>query len=390
MDEGIGERERCAGAMGAYITRAAVLREPGRPWEITELELDSPRAGEVLIRFMASGMCHSDEHVRARPSVRAPFVGGHEGAGVVESVGPGVTRVAPGDHVVCSYVPMCGTCRPCSTGYQNLCEEGRHIGFGCMPDGTYRFHRDGEDFGGFCMLGTFAERAVVSEWSCVRIDDAIPYEVAALVGCGVPTGWGSSVYAAGVRPGDTVVVFGVGGVGSNAVQGARYAGAKNLIAVDPVAFKRETAQELGATHVTSDGGEAEKLVVELTHGRLAEHAILTVGELDAEVVTQAVGLIGKNGQVTITSVGRPGENQLELQAAGPHGVIGFQRRIQGALFGNANPLYDIPKLLGLYRAGDLELDALITRRYRLEEVNDGYRDLLDGKNIRGVVVHEHD
>ena len=376
--------------MGGDTTRAAILREPGLPWEITELDLDPPRDGEVLVRFMASGLCHSDEHVRSRPSVRAPFVGGHEGAGVVEAVGPAVSRVAPGDHVVCSYVPVCGTCRPCSTGYQNLCDEGKNISFGCMPDGTYRYHQNGQDLGGFCMLGTFSERAVVSEWSCVRIDDDIPFEVAALVGCGVPTGWGSSVYAAGVRPGDTVVVFGTGGVGSNAVQGARYAGAKNLIAVDPVAFKREMAQEFGATHACSDAAEAHDLVVRLTRGQLADHAILTVGELDAEVVTQAVGIIGKNGQVTVTAVGRPGEHQIQLPAGGPHGVIGYQRRIQGALFGNANPLYDIPKLLGLYRAGDLKLTELITRRYRLDQVNEGYRDLLEGKNIRGVILHEHD
>ncbi|MQA84826.1 MAG: NDMA-dependent alcohol dehydrogenase [Streptosporangiales bacterium] len=375
--------------MGGFKTRAAILRERGRPWEIAELDLDPPKAGEVHIRFMASGLCHSDEHVRTMGHGGKPFVGGHEGAGVVEAVGPGVTRVEQGDHVVCSYVPVCGKCRYCSTGYQNLCDEGKNIAFGCMPDGTYRYHENGRDLGGFCMLGTFSQYAIVSEWSCVRIDDDIPFEVAALVGCGVPTGWASSVYAAGVRPGDTVVVYGVGGVGSNAVQGARYAGAKNLVAVDPVPFKLEMAQEFGATHVASDPGEAHDLVVELTRGQLADHAILTVGELDAETVRHAVGIVGKTGQVTVTAVGRPGENQLELPAGGPTGIIGYQRRIQGALFGNANPLYDIPKLLGLYRAGDLKLDELITQRYRLDQVNDGYRDLLGGKNIRGVIIHEH-
>lgn len=375
--------------MAASTTRAAVLREPGRPWELTELEVRPPEAQEVRVRFMASGLCHSDEHVRVNSRGPLPFVGGHEGSGVVEDVGPGVTRVSPGDHVVCSYVPVCGTCRYCSTGHQNLCDAGKHIATGSMPDGTFRYHEHGEDLGGFCMLGTFSQRAVISEWSCVKIDDDIPFDVAALVGCGVPTGWGSAVYAAGVRPGETVVVFGTGGVGINAVQGAWYAGAKNVVAVDPVAFKLEMAQKLGATHAVSDAVQAHELVVELTWGQLADHAILTVGELDAETVTQAVAMVGKTGGVVLTAVGRPGETQLQLPAGGPAGLIGYQRRVQGALFGAGNPLYDIPRLLGLYKAGALHLDDLITRRYRLDEVNEGYRDLLDGRNIRGVIMHEH-
>jgi S-(hydroxymethyl)glutathione dehydrogenase/alcohol dehydrogenase len=176
-------------------TRAAVVRATGQPWEVTELELDEPRAGEVRIRFAASGMCHSDEHLRTGDATaRLPMVGGHEGAGVVEAAGPGVTRVAAGDHVVCSFVPVCGTCRYCSTGHQNLCDFGAEAETGKLADGTFRFHDDqGADLGGFCLLGTFAERAVVSQNSCVRVEDDIPFDVAALVGCGVPTGWGSAV-----------------------------------------------------------------------------------------------------------------------------------------------------------------------------------------------------
>ena len=171
------------------------------------------------------------------------MVGGHEGAGVVEAVGPGVTRVDVGDHVVCSFIPACGICRYCSTGHQNLCDWGAQMMTGMLADGSFRFHDDdGADLGGFCMLGTFAERAVVSQNSCVPIDADIPFEVAALTGCGVPTGWGTAVYAAGVRAGETVVIFGAGGVGSNAVQGAKHAGAANVIVVDPVAFKRESVQ----------------------------------------------------------------------------------------------------------------------------------------------------
>ena len=189
-------------------TKAAIIREPGKPWEITELELDEPKVGEVRIAFHASGMCHSDEHLRTGDSTgRLPMVGGHEGAGVIEAVGPDVTRVKVGDHVVCSFIPACGTCRYCSTGHQNLCDWGAQMMTGMLADGTFRFHDDaGADLGGFCMLGTFAERAVVSQNSCVPIDRDIPFEVAALTGCGVPTGWGTAVYAAGVRAGETVVI----------------------------------------------------------------------------------------------------------------------------------------------------------------------------------------
>ncbi|MCL2586444.1 MAG: NDMA-dependent alcohol dehydrogenase [Streptosporangiales bacterium] len=368
-------------------TKAAVIREPGKQWEITELELDEPRQGEVRVKFAASGLCHSDEHLRTGDAGRLPMVGGHEGAGIVEAVGPSVTRVRPGDHVVCSFIPACGTCRYCSTGRQNLCDHGAEIGTGMLADGTFRFHDDdGTDLGGFCMLGTFSERAVVSEHSCVPVEDGIPLEIAALVGCGVPTGWGSAVYAAGVRAGETVVLFGAGGVGTNAVQGARYAGAAHVIVVDPVAFKRENARKFGATHTFATAGEAQEAVVELTRGQLADHAIITVGTLDSEVVAQATAITGKGAQITVTSMGKRDGNPLQFPADG--GLVGWQRLIQGHLFGMCNPLNDIPRLLRLYRAGQLRLDELITRRYALDDVNQGYADLEAGHNIRGVIVHD--
>jgi len=369
-------------------TKAAVIRETGKPWELVDLELDDPREGEVRIKFAVSGMCHSDEHLRTGDSpCRLPIVGGHEGAGVVEAVGPNVTRVKPGDHVVCSFIPACGTCRYCSSGRQNLCDQGAQMVTGMLADGTFRFHDDrGADLGGFCMLGTFSQRAVVSQASCVPIDHDIPFEVAALTGCGVPTGWGSAVYAAGVRAGDTVVIFGIGGVGSNAVQGARFAGARHVVAVDPVAFKREKALEFGATHAFADAAEAHEFVVQATRGQLADHAICTVGVLTSDVVSQAAAIVGKGGQVTITTVGRSSDTQVQLAANGL--LVGYQRRVQGHVFGMCNPLLDIPRLLDLYREGRLDLDGLITRRYSLDEINQGYQDLDDGKLIRGIVVHE--
>jgi alcohol dehydrogenase (nicotinoprotein) len=183
-------------------TRAAVLRKAGTPWEVTELELDPPKANEVLIQMEAAGLCHSDEHIRARGTARLPLVGGHEGAGIVVDAGPGVTRVKVGDRVSCSYIPVCGKCRYCSTGKQNLCDAGLYAGVGCLPDKTFRFHQNGEDFGGMCVVGSFAEHAVLSEWSCVKIEDYVPMELAALVSCGVTTGFCSAVYAGDVRVGD--------------------------------------------------------------------------------------------------------------------------------------------------------------------------------------------
>ena len=242
-------------------TRAAVLRDMGKDWEVIELDLDPPREGEVLIRFAAAGLCHSDDHLRTGDiPVRYPIVGGHEGAGVVEEVGAGVTRLKPGDHIVCSFLPTCGHCRFCAQGMTNLCDLGALFVDNCLPDGTFRFHADGEDFGQMCLLGTFSERSVVSEHSCIKIDDDLPLETVALVGCGVPTGWGTAVNAGGVRPGDTTVIYGIGGVGINAVQGAAFAGARNVIAVDPLEFKRENAMEFGATHVAASAEAAADLV----------------------------------------------------------------------------------------------------------------------------------
>ncbi|MBO0690057.1 MAG: alcohol dehydrogenase catalytic domain-containing protein, partial [Candidatus Dormibacteraeota bacterium] len=188
-------------------TKAGVIRGVGLDWEVREMELDPPKAHEVLIRFLYAGLCHSDEHLRHGDSWhRFPIVGGHEGAGIIEEVGPDVTRVKPGDHVVCSFIPSCGHCRFCSTGQQNLCDLGKYLGDCCMPDETYRFHLDGEDYGAMGMLGTFSQWATIPEFSCVPVADDIPLETAVLVGCGVPTGWGSSVNGAAVRPGDTVVI----------------------------------------------------------------------------------------------------------------------------------------------------------------------------------------
>jgi NDMA-dependent alcohol dehydrogenase len=369
-------------------TRAAVCWEtgPDARWEVEELELDPPGEHELLIRWVASGLCQSDVHLTTGDlPARLPIVGGHEGAGIVEEVGPSVDRVKPGDHVVCSFLPACGTCRWCATGQSNLCDLGATLLQGSMPSGAFRFHARGQDVGGMCMLGTFSERSVVSQYSVVRIDDDLPLDRAVLVGCGVPTGWGASVYSAGVCPGDTVVIYGIGGVGINAVQGARHAGAANIVAVDPVPYKREKAEELGATHTVATGEEAQELVVRLTNGVLADHSIVAVGLVDAAVVEQAFYVIRKGGSVTIVGLGPIAEKTIQLSGTM---LTLFQKTVRGSLFGSANPMYDIRKMLDLYRLGQVKLDELCSATYSLDDINQGYQDLRDGRNIRGVIVYD--
>ena len=368
-------------------TRAAVMTETKRDWEVVELELDDPGPGEVMVRWVASGLCHSDDHVRTGdlPS-RLPMVGGHEGAGIVEKVGPGATKLAVGDHIVTSFLPTCGHCRWCATGHSAMCDVGAVLTEGCLPDGSFRFHRNGEDVSQMCLLGSLSQYSTVSEYSCVKVDEDIPLEKAALVGCGVPTGWCSAVYAADVEPGETVMIYGIGGVGANAVQGAAHAGAANVIAVDPLANKRETAEDLGATHSAENSAQAHEIAQELTRGVGADKAIITVDLVTEQVVAEAFEAVRKGGTVVITGLADP--NKLTVQLSS--GVMTlYQKQLKGTLFGSGNPMADIPKLIGLYQAGKLKLDELITKTYTLDEVNQGFQDMLDGKNIRGVVLHEH-
>ncbi len=378
-------------------TRAAVLYGPHTEYKIEEIELDEPKANEVLVRFVASGMCHSDEHMvtgdmAMDPAIiemlgwqQYPIILGHEGGGIVEKVGPGVTELKAGDHVVTSFVPSCGRCPSCAKGQQNLCDNGAHLLSGRQEDGTSRHHLlDGTDLATMCCLGTFAEHSVMNINSLVKIEEDLPLDKACLVACGVTTGWGSATYAAEVVPGDTVVVIGTGGVGMNAVQGAHLAGARYVIALDPVEFKREQSQNFGATHVASDVAEAQALLGELTWGRLADKVIVTVGEGKGADLESYMGMVGKGGRLVFTAVANMNENDVQLN------LFAFamqQKQLVGTIFGSANPRYDIPKLLGLYRSGHLKLDELITRTYTLDQINEGYQDMRDGKNIRGVIIY---
>jgi NDMA-dependent alcohol dehydrogenase len=371
-------------AMKAPITTtAAVLWELGGKWEVEEVELDPPGPGEVLVELTASGLCHSDEHlVTGDLPVAYPMIGGHEGAGRVVEVGPGVTEVEVGDPVVMTFLPSCGRCSYCVRGATALCDDGAGATLGPQLDGTYRFHARGQDVGQMCLLGTFAKHTVVPVKSVVKIDEGFPLHLAALVGCGVTTGFGSAVRTAELRAGDTAVVVGVGGIGANAVQGARIAGCRYVVAVDPVEFKREKARELGATHVAASMDEAWNTVSSITRGQLADAAILTTGVAEGAHLQPALQLVGKRGRVVVTALGHPGEDTVSMSLLE---LTLYEKQVRGALFGSSNGQHDVPRLLEMYNLGQLKLEELITREYSLEEINTGYQDMREGRNIRGLI-----
>ena len=363
--------------------KAAILYGVGEPWKIEDIEVGDPGPGEVLVKLAASGLCHSDEHVVTGDMPSAlPIIGGHEGAGEVIAVGPDVTGLVPGDHIVFGFIPSCGKCHWCSIGKTNLCDSGATI---LMGDGTFNtYDSAGTGLSKMCGIGTFASHVNAKVESCIKIDGDIPLQQAALVGCGVTTGWGSAVYAGEVKPGDTVVVIGAGGIGSNAIQGAKAAGASNIVAVDPVEFKREKAMEFGATHTVASMDEAFPLLQQITRGVMADKAIYCVGVADGAHMAQVMSLISKGGRMVITAVAPMMETNVTMNL---FELTIFQKEVRGALFGGGSPRADIPKLLRMYQSGGLKLDELVTKTYSLDQINEGYQDMRDGKNIRGMIVY---
>ncbi|MEV6362382.1 NDMA-dependent alcohol dehydrogenase [Nocardia asteroides] len=370
-------------------TRAALLTEvPGR-YTPTDIELDEPRRGELRIKMRAAGMCHSDAHFAhgtQTPPI-LPIVGGHEGAGIVDAIGPETYGFEEGDHVVFSFLPVCGRCWYCAKGMQNLCMLGASIGTGARfhDPSSFRYSLDGQPVGQLAGLGVFSEYVTVHTESAVKIDDSIPFEVACLTGCGVGTGWGAAVNSAGAGPGQVIIVMGIGGIGINAVQGAAHAGADVVIAVDPVAFKRASALELGATDAFAEFEEAADYARSLTNGQGADATILTVGKLSGTNVGEGLESVRKGGTVVVTALGdtHSGPGDINL-----HQLTLYQKRIQGSLFGASTPTADIPAQLEMYKRGTLKLDELVTTKYSLEQIAEGYDDMAAGRNLRGVIVFD--
>jgi len=367
-------------------TRAAVLWEVPGKWQVQEVDLDDPGPTEVLVEMAASGLCHSDDHFPSGDITIGglPFIGGHEGSAIVRAVGAEVRDVKVGDHVITSFIPACGRCRWCASGMQNLCDNGGIILKGTQPTGGYRMHSGTTDIGTMSGLGTLAEWQVFDEMSIVKIDPSIPLDVACLVACGVQTGFGSSINAAQVKPGDVVLIIGAGGVGMNAVQGAALAGAAHVVVVDPAPSKKVYAPTFGATEVFADFDEADAFVKSITNGQGADSAIVTVGVVRNEHIGRALSAIRKAGTVVVTGIGSDTEEGTVPSLNAFHLAM-FQKRIQGLIYGMASPREAMPKLLRYYQDGKLKLDELITKRYTLDEVNQGYDDMRAGVNIRGII-----
>lgn len=366
-------------------TKGALIWEFNQPWSIEEIEMGDPKPGEVKVQMEASGMCHSDHHLVTGgiPMLGFPVLGGHEGAGIVTEVGAGVDSVAPGDHVVMSFIPSCGKCPSCQAGLRNLCDLGAGLlGGVAIADGTHRITAKGQPVFPMTLLGTFSPYMVVHESSVVKIDPEIPFEVACLVGCGVTTGWGSATHTAQIKPGDDVAVVGVGGVGMAALQGAVVSGARNIFVIEPVEWKRDAALKFGATHAYEDINAALMGIAEATGGFMCKKVIVTVGELHGSDVENYMMITSKSGTCVVTAIGSMVDTNVTLNLAM---LTLMQKNLQGTIFGGGNPYYDIPQLLSMYKIGKLNLDDMVTRQYRLEQINEGYQDMLEGKNIRGVI-----
>jgi alcohol dehydrogenase len=369
--------------------KAAMLRAMGakppyaasQPLEIVEVDLDGPGRGEVLVKVAAAGLCHSDLSVvdgsRPRPT---PMVLGHEAAGVVAEVGDGVVDFAVGDHVVMVFVPSCGRCLPCATGRPALCEPGaRANGAGSLLSGARRLSFACEPVNHHLGVSAFAEFAVVAQESCVKVDSSLKFEHAALFGCAVLTGVGAVVNTARVHAGAAVAIVGLGGVGLAAVLGAVAAGARQIVAVDLAPTKRDRALRLGATDVVDAGApDAVQRIKEVTGGG-GEFCIETAGAVPALELAYAATA---RGGVTVTAGLPHPDRKLAIQAVS---LVAEERTLKGSYVGSCVPRRDLPNFVGLFQAGRLQVDKLLTHRLRLDEINEGFDRLRDGVGVRQVV-----
>ena len=367
------------------MTRAAVLTALGQPLEVhDDVEVEAPRSGEVRVRIRASGVCHSDLSMRdGILPVSLPAVLGHEGAGVVAEVGPDVTSLAPGDHVIVSWVPQCGKCYFCLRGQAQLCQEADTVLItGGQIDGTPRLRWRGGPVFQMCACGTFAEETIVPETGAVAVPRDLDLTLAALLACGVLTGVGAAVNTAAIAEGDTVAVLGCGGVGLNVVQGARIAGAGAIVAIDTNPAKLVLAEALGATNVV-DASRADPVstVMTLTAERGADVAFEVIGL--GPTIDQVIAMTRRGGQAVL--VGIPAMDVM-LQLSAMVGLVVAEKTIKGCWYGSTDVRRDLPRLVELHRRGELELEALVSRRIDLSEVNAAFDAMVAGEVARSVIV----
>lgn len=359
--------------------RAALLREIPGELSIEEIQIDSPGPREVLIRTAAAGLCHSDLHfIEGKYPYLLPTVLGHESSGIVEAVGDQVTYVQPGDHVITFLSVFCGECDYCLSGRPTLCQSPSNAR---AIDEPPRLSQDGSPIFQFINLSSFAEQMLVHEHAVVKIDADFPLDKAAILGCGVSTGLGAAIKTAGVRPGDTVAVIGLGGVGVSAVQGARIAGADRVIAVDMLPAKLELAKQLGATDVVdASQRDAVEQVKELT-GHGVHHAIEAIGL--KKTAEQAFQMLRPGGTATVIGM-IPFGTSIEINGY----ELLVERRIQGCVMGSRNFRQAIPSYIELYRQGRLKLDELVSAHIKLDEVNDAFKRLAGAEVMRSIIVFD--
>ena len=365
--------------------KAAVMTAVGKPVEILDVELAAPKAHEVLVKILATAVCHSDLNTLEDPTTPVPQVLGHEGAGEVVAVGEYVTTCKPGDHVTLSWVPYCGTCAFCRAGKFSLCESAFGPVFaGTLMDNTTRMTLNGQTCYHSSLLSTFAEYTVVPEMSCIKIPDAMPMAQACMIGCGVATGYGASVRAAQVTAGSSVAVFGIGGVGANALQAAKLCGASTIIACDIKDENLALAARFGATHTINTGTVADvpQAVRDLTDGLGAEYVIDCTGNTR---VGSLAWQSGRKGSTIVVIGAYPANGELALPSGGFHRV---GKVLKGSFYGDVNPFNDFPRIAELYLQGKFDLDALVIERIKLEDINkvfDIFRDP-QGKNMGRYVI----
>jgi len=361
--------------------KAAVFYGPHQPLSVEEVELAPPKAGEVLVKVAACGVCHSDLHfLEGKNPIATPCVLGHEAAGVVEGVGPGVQYVSPGDHVVISFVPTCGQCHYCLVGRPNLCTVGnRATAMGTMLDGTTRLSQQGRPVYHEACVAGFAPYTVVPEISLAKIRPDMPLDRAALLGCGVMTGVGAVFNTAHVQPGSDVAVIGCGGVGLNVIQGAFLAGASRIIAIDLLEHKLQLAQELGATHVVNASQEDPVAAVRRISPGGVDYAFEVIGL--PETIRQAFDMTRRGGMAVVVGLA-PSGSQVSLPAA----AFLLEKTITGSAYGGTRFRVDIPRLVELYMSGRLKLDPLISRLYPLDQINDAFDALRRGEVARSIII----
>ena len=361
--------------------KAAVLYEVGQPLVVEEVELDEPKANEVLVKIGAAGICRSDRHfMRGHAPIPLPAVLGHEGAGTVEKVGPGVTSVRAGDQVILSFVPACGRCKTCIEGHANLCDENMATG-PRMFDGTCRLHKGDMEIHHMAKTACFAEYSVISENGCVPLTTPIPMDKAAMIGCCVLTGVGAAVYSAQVEPGSTVAVVGCGGVGLNVIMGAALRSASKIIAVDVSDAQLEFAMKFGATHmVNAKDSDPVAQVKDLTGAKGADYTFEVVGS--PETLRSAWEMAAKRGTVTVVGIA-PFGYEAPINAVD---LVRNEKTLRGSYYGSARSRTDMPTMVDLYLSGKLNLDDLVVRHYSLDQINEAYGDMDKGEIGRGAIV----